>query len=92
MTEFKCAVPGCAEAAVVEVRLYDLYLHPVVVFDEQDYTCPYLCAVHLEQNEEEAKGERTRRAWMQYPYTNRHKAQGFTIYRDLRGPRDDELQ
>lgn len=82
----KCSVDGCAAAANFEVRLFDIYLHSAPeVFDDVDYTCPYLCADHMRQNESQAQGERRPRGSVAYPYTNRHRAQGFTIYRPLAG-------
>jgi len=80
----KCSVSGCTADAVCEVILYDVYLHDGTVFFEQDYTCPYLCAEHVVENEAEAKGERKPRGVVTYPYTNQHAAQGFTIYRPLK--------
>jgi hypothetical protein len=81
----KCAVANCKNDAVFEVRLYDiyLYLHTGEIFDEQDFTCPYLCASHMLENEEQAEGVREPRGDVTYPYTNKHDAQGFSIYREL---------
>lgn len=81
----KCSVSGCGKNAYVEVRLYDVYLAPYApeVFDERDSTCPYLCGKHLNENEKQARGERKPRGDVQYPYTNKHGAQGFTVYRVL---------
>ena len=88
----KCSVPGCLDKAAVEVRLYDVYLHgpEPSVFDERDFTCPYLCGEHFVENEHQANGARRPRGYVEYPYTNRHHAQGFTVYRNLdatRSPR-----
>jgi hypothetical protein len=81
----KCSVDGCPNTATVEVRLYDIYLQDseTFIFDEQDFTCPHLCAEHVENNELNAKGERKPRGSVYYPYTNLHHAHGFTIYRQL---------
>jgi hypothetical protein len=80
----QCAVDGCIAPAHVEVRLFDVYLHHVPeVFDQQDQTCPFLCADHLRVNEEKAQGERRPRGSVIYPYTNRGRAQGFSTYREL---------
>lgn len=69
------------------MRLFDLYLgysdEDTNVFDQQDFTCPYLCLTHLRQNEEQAQGERRARGSVRYPYTNRHMAQGYSTYRLL---------
>lgn len=78
-----CRVPGCARAAKHEVLLYDFYRHNADVFWERDYTCPFICAMHALENEAKIRGERRPRSGPIYPYTNRHAAQGFTIYRPL---------
>ena len=79
-----CSVKGCTNEAIHEVILYDFYLHDGTVFFEQDYTCPFICAEHATENEEEARGERRPRGDVDYPYTNQHGAQGFTIYRPIK--------
>lgn len=80
-----CAVPGCGEQAAVEVRLFDLYNLPdgVEVFDKQDFTCPYLCAEHVAENERRAVGTRAPRDVTRYPFSNRQGAQGVTTYRAI---------
>jgi len=35
------------------------------------------------ENERGSRGIRQPRGYMEYPYTNLHRAQGFTIYRSL---------
>lgn len=99
--------------------LYDVYLYGGKlhdVFCEQDYTCPYLCLKHLQENEEgcclhtllapsgegsgwvtyeelasrpveiePAGAQRRYREGYHYPHTNRHGAQGFSVYRPLSG-------
>jgi hypothetical protein len=82
MSDAKCSVPKCGDAAAVEVRLYDVYPDGTI-FDERDFTCPYLCAHHLIENENGAKGERRPRGTVRYPHSNQDVAQGFTIYRWL---------
>ena len=62
----KCSVEGCENDAAVEVRLYDKY-HDGVVFDEQDFTCPFLCQKHADENERRAKGSRSPRGITDYP-------------------------
>lgn len=79
----KCSVEGCGHEAAAEVRLYDVYADGTG-FDKQDYTCPFLCATHLLENEQRANGERRPRGITRYPFSNQHIAQGFTIYRWLR--------
>ena len=88
----KCAASGCSNDADVEVRLYDLYLYHdrADVFDQRDFTCPFLCAEHVAENENTAVGVRKPRGFVQYKYTNRHSAQGFSTYRYL--PRNQERE
>jgi len=78
----KCRVPGCEVDAAVEVFLHDEYVDGVV-FHEQDYTCPYLCAAHRQENEERAQGARRPRGTVRYPYSNQDVALGWTAYREL---------
>jgi len=75
----KCSVEGCQREATVKVILYDVYPYEDVFF-EQDYTCPFLCAEHMTENEFKAEGVREPRGFVKYPYTNQESAQGFTIY------------
>jgi hypothetical protein len=77
------SVDGCDEPAAVEVILYDVYSSVPDVFFERDRTCPFVCGWHMAENEDGARGERRPRGHVSYPYTNRHGAQGFTIYRPL---------
>ena len=88
----RCCVEGCDRPAEFEVILYDFYpYHPgEPVFFEQDFTCPYICAQHAIANETYAKGVREPRGFVEYPYTNQHRAQGFTVYRPLRGRRQQQ--
>jgi hypothetical protein len=81
-----CSVKDCKDPAYVEVILYDVYMADEGVFFEQDFTCPYLCAAHMVENERQAKGQREPRGHIRYPFSNRYGAQGFTIYRPLSGP------
>lgn len=82
-----CRKPGCTRPADFEVYLYDWY--PTYSEDapeeffEQDYTCPYLCKVHANENEWRAQGKRLPRGYVQYPFTNRNGAQGYTKYAPL---------
>lgn len=79
-----CSVDGCSNEADLEVILYDFYPGDGTVFFERDFTCPYICASHAKQNEAGIKGTREPRSGAAYPFTNKHFAQGFTIYRPLR--------
>lgn len=79
-----CSVPGCEQQASVEVRLFDIYLgNDPEIFDRRDFTCSFLCAEHLAENEATAVGKREARGFVQYRYSNRDKAQGFSTYRKL---------
>ena len=80
-----CRAPDCMRIATVEVILYDVYLYgrDADVFFEQDFTCPFLCSEHVLENEKKMQGTRAPRETTYYPFTNRHGAQGFTIYRPL---------
>jgi restriction endonuclease Mrr len=80
----KCCVDGCANPAEYEVILYDYYSTHNDTFYEQDFTCPFLCGHHMEENEKNAKGERKPRGTVKYPYTNKHIAQGYTKYNPLK--------
>lgn len=83
----KCSV--CGKKADVEVFLYDVYPHQgdaASVFFEQDFTCSHLCFEHMAENENRAKGTRKPRGTVDYPYSNRNGAQGFTVYRRLDRP------
>jgi hypothetical protein len=83
----KCCAPDCTRDACFIVYLYDIYPYydgNADIFCQRDYTCPYLCDQHMAENEEKARGTREPRGFMQYPYTNRNRANGFTIYRWLR--------
>lgn len=79
-----CSVSGCAETPFVEVILYDYYDFAKETFYQQDYTCPFLCEKHMNINEEKAVGERVPRGIVQYPYSNKDGAQGFSKYMPLK--------
>jgi hypothetical protein len=90
----KCSVRGCERDAVVKVMLYDVYPHEAgadILFLEQDCTCPFLCAQHVAENEVKAKGTRKPRGEVYYPFSNRHMAQGFTIYFPLDKEKQEAL-
>lgn len=73
-----CSVPNCNAQADFEVILYDYYSYNKDTFYEQDYTCPYLCENHMQENESKAKGERRPRGYVDYLYSNLQGAQGYT--------------
>lgn len=79
----KCSVKNCRREAEYRVILYDVYLLEEETFFEQDFTCPFICGHHMAENEQRAKGERKPRGFVSYPYTNKNKAQGFTIYQPI---------
>lgn len=79
----KCSVPTCGRLAEYEVYLFDYYPVHDEEFFEQDFTCPFLCDGHMEENEKRANGDRKPRGHVEYPFTNRHYAQGYTTYAPL---------
>ena len=76
----KCCVEGCNNVADYEVVLYDYYPKLEESFCEQDYTCPFLCQFHMDENEKGRRGEIKPRQGVSYPYTNQHNAQGHSRY------------
>ncbi len=82
-TATQCSVPGCNRGADYEVYLYDYYPVHNEEFFEQDFTCPFLCEFHMEENERDAEGEKRPRGVVDYPFSNRHGAQGYTKYAPL---------
>lgn len=74
-----CYVEDCRADACFEVFLHDEYVDGVV-FHEQDFTCPFLCATHKDENERAAKGIRGPRQVVDYPHTNKHRALGWSVY------------
>lgn len=83
-TKTLCSVNDCQNVAEYEVVLYDFYSHLNQTFYEQDLTCPFICEKHLEENEKYAAGKREPRGIVSYPYTNKHKAQGYSKYNPLK--------
>lgn len=82
----KCSVPGCDIDAYVEVHQYATIVGPNPrVLDEVDETCPYLCHGHYDNNELSAHGSRALGQTVHYPYTNKNKLPGFSVYRNLVG-------
>jgi hypothetical protein len=78
-------VEECQRPAAYEVYLYDYYEMPDgdEEFFEQDFTCPFICEEHMQENEALARGFRRPRGVVRYPYTNRGGAQGYTKYQPL---------
>jgi hypothetical protein len=85
-----CAVFGCTSLATYTVHLIDRYAgaRPGTFddYDEPDITCPYLCALHRGENEAGARfvDECAGREWWRYPFTNRQRTSGRSVYRRLR--------
>ena len=80
----KCSVQECGNLAEYEVVLYDYYDYKQLTFYEQDFTCPFICQIHLDENESKAEGERKPRGHVHYLYTNKKKAQGYNKYNPLK--------
>lgn len=80
----KYSVAGCQNEAEYEVYLYDYYSLVNEEFYEQDYTCPFLCSGHMNENERQSKGIKQPRGNVYYPFTNAHSAQGYTKYEPIR--------
>ena len=79
-----CSVEHCTRLPDYEVVLYDYYAFMNETFYEQDYTCPFICQNHMEENERTAKGERRPRGNCIYLYTNRGGAQGYAKYNPIK--------
>lgn len=79
----RCSAVDCDHPAEFEVYLYDYYPSENEEFFEQDFTCPFLCCEHMEENERRAKGDKRPRGYVEYPFSNGHGAQGYTKYAPL---------
>lgn len=82
--ETQCSVDECANKPDYVVLLYD-HGNNGSIFFEQDYTCPFLCESHMQENERGigngGVGERRYpRGVYKYPYSNHYMAQGYTKY------------
>jgi len=82
MEQINCSVGGCRNKAKYKVFLYD-HIDGVELYEE-DFTCPYLCQEHYEENELKAEGDRKPRCEMTYPYTNQEFAQGYSKYEEIK--------
>ena len=47
---------------------------------EQDFTCPYLCEAHREENDRKSDATKLPYGAILYPFTNKHAAHGYTEY------------
>jgi hypothetical protein len=79
----RCCVTGCPSLAEYEVLHYDVDLHHGGVRFERDDTCPFLCFEHVVDNERRAVGERRAEVVVDYPFTNRSRLRGMSLYRPL---------
>jgi len=80
----KCSVENCSNDPDYLILLYDHYSNGNI-FVEQDYTCPFLCEEHMQENERGIGNKgigdlRYPRSVNYYPYSNQNCAQGYTRY------------
>lgn len=75
-----CSVDGCKNQAEYEVIFYDYYTGINSVHFAQDYTCPFICDEHMQENEAGSRGIREPRSHINYPFTKRHGGQAYTKY------------
>ncbi len=77
----RCSVDGCPNLAAYEVFLYDFDdAEGAVVFNQDEY-CPFICVEHAIANERGATGFPRLHSEVTYPYTNRDRRTGVSIYR-----------
>src|SRR5690606_38866076 len=60
--ETKCSVEGCSNQAEYEVLFYSYYVEMNRVHFKQDYTCPFICDEHMQENEAMSVGVREPRS------------------------------
>jgi hypothetical protein len=77
----RCAVEGCPNLAAYEVIHYSFDLAEGAVVFAQDDSCPYICVEHAIDNERHSHGKKAPHAVVDYPYTNRSRLPGISIYR-----------
>jgi hypothetical protein len=77
----RCSVDGCPNLAAYEVFLYDFDVTEGAVLFGQDESCPFICVEHAIANERYAAGRPRVHTVLGYPYTNRSRAPGITVYR-----------
>ncbi len=77
----RCSVDGCPNLAAYEVFLYDFDTTEGAILFRQDDSCAFICVEHAIDNERQAGGERQLHTVVAYPYTNRAREPGLTIYR-----------
>lgn len=76
----RCAVEGCPSLAAYEVMHYSFGLEEGAVVYGTDETCSYICVEHAIENERAASGDRAPDTIVEYPYTNRSRRPGLSIY------------
>ncbi len=76
----RCSVDGCPNLAAYDVMLYDFDPAEGAVVFTADAACPTICVEHAIANEKEARGERMPHRVVAYPYTNRGRMPGLTLY------------
>jgi hypothetical protein len=79
----RCSVDGCPNLAAYEVVHYDFDVDEGAVLFEPDEDCPTICVEHAIENERRAAGDRRLGGVVEYPYTNRRRATGLTVYSQL---------
>ena len=72
---------GCPNLAAYDVIHYSLDLAEGAAIFAQDQTCPYIWVEHAIDNERGSQGEKAPDAAVDYPYTNRSRLPGISIYR-----------
>lgn len=78
-----CSVDGCPNLAAFDVVALRLDLTEGAVVFEPDEDCPIICVEHAIEDERRAVGDRRPGGLVEYPYTNRRRATGLTVYRQL---------
>ena len=66
-----------------DVIHYSFDLAEGAVMFAPDESCPYICVEHALANERGARGAKLPDAVADYPYTNRSRLPGISIYRQL---------
>jgi hypothetical protein len=79
----RCGIEGCPNLAAYEVMHYWFDLNEGAVVLAQDESCPFICIEHTLENERRARGVKAPDRRVAYPYTNRSRRPGISIYRQL---------
>jgi hypothetical protein len=77
----RCAVEGCPNLAAYEVIHDSFDLAEGAVVFAQDESCPYICVEHAIDNERHSRGKKAPDVVVDYPFTNRSRLPGISIYR-----------